>query len=170
MSDRNTPFEYAERLLAVCLEALLTTEGGEPERHFVSPTTPVLDCCNQLTVHIPLLSNEQTSPGGLAAGKSQMPKVNLVTLVVQATRCVPTVSKAGAAPPMDKQQEAARLISQDGWAIWNHLQRSKRDGSLFDGKCPAVFLDQPLPIAAGGGCAGWQFTVRPQIDGYQVVT
>lgn len=169
MSDRNTPFEYAEQLLAVCLEALLITEGGEPERHFVSPTTPVLDCCNQLTVHIPLLSSEQTSPGGLAQGKAGIPRVNLVTLVAQATRCVPVPNAKGTPPSMADQQEAARKIAQDGWAIWNHLQRSKQAGTLFDGRCPAVFLDQPLPIAAGGGCAGWQFTVRPQVDGYQVV-
>ncbi len=169
MSNVNTPFELAERLLAVCLEALLTTEGGQPERVFVSPVSPVLDCCNQLTVHQPLISTEGTSPGGLAQGKRNVPRVNLLTFVVQATRCVPGPNKQGQAPSPEKQQAAAQLIMQDGWAIWNHLNRTRQAGSLFGSKCPAVFLDQPVPIQAQGGCAGWQFTVRPQVDGYQVV-
>src|SRR6185295_13454147 len=66
-----------------------TLDGSQP-RQFVSPGLPVLDCCGQLAVYVPLISQADTAPSGLAAGKRHLTgAINHVTIQVVSSRCIP---------------------------------------------------------------------------------
>lgn len=151
----------------VCVAALDTiptadpTLSGAPDRTFVSPGTPVADCCEQLAVVVNPLAARAAQPGAKAM-------INIVTLVAVATRCIPTGVGEGQtyrAPKATELEAAARQIDADGWALWNHVQNAMRDGS-FLGQCDVKEFLAMQQLAPAGGCAGWQLTVQASLDGY----
>jgi hypothetical protein len=172
LSTVTTLHDFAVELLAHANNALATTAAGAIDRAFVSPALPAFDCCDQLTVDVRSIQTEMTAPitpipvaGHRLQGAQGV--LYLATLVVTDARCIP-VAEQNALPSMAAMQEAAQVLNEDVWAIWNGLINLHRSGQLFNGKCVALYIDPPTPVPARGGCAGWEIRVRPQIDGYEV--
>lgn len=162
----------AVEFLAAMVESLDTIPAyeagleGAPARAFVSPGTPVWDCCDQIAIHPPLIQQGGTAPGGLAAGKRHLTgTINHVTLLGTATRCIPTIDDLGRAPTPDALQASAEQLNADGWALWNHLYNLQSSGLLLS-LCDQVFFDGINAVVPAGGCAGWTVTVRAYLDGY----
>lgn len=170
MSDVATLFDFADELLTVANQALATTVGGAIDRAFVSPTLPALDCCAQLTVDVRSIQFETTSPTNPlpAIGHRATNALYLAVLVITVARCAPVVGQ-NTLPSIADMETSSRETTEDLWAIWNTLQALKREGLLFGGKCPALYIDPPVPLNAEGGCVGWVVSVRPAIDGYEPV-
>jgi hypothetical protein len=168
----------ADALLTASAEALDTVNAydatlqGAQDRQFVSPGTPVLDCCDQLTVHIPSIAQGDTTPGGLAAGKRHLTgAINIPTFHITSTRCIPVGSTSASGdfipPSAASLGEAARQLNADAWALWNHLFWLQASDMLLN-LCSEVFFDGIQELPPSGGCAGWLAQVRASLDGYQV--
>lgn len=160
-----------EELLQASIDALDTiptfdaTLEGAPERYFVSPGLPVLDCCPQLSVHAAGVTEADTTPGGLGAGRrASAARLNHVALVVTIARCIP----GEPTPPADDLEAAAEQINADGWALWNHIWNLIRADLLFS-LCGEVFWDGLRPLSPSGLCAGWTLNLRVRLDGYSEV-
>ena len=144
---------------------------GAPERQFVSPGLPVWDCCEQLAVHATPMTEADTTPGGLDAGRrsARQARINHASYVATITRCVPTgeLSAGGTytAPDTVDLTLAARQINADGWALWNRLFNAVYAGRLLT-LCDEVFWDAIIPVVPAGGCAGWTVTMRASLPGY----
>lgn len=171
MADPTDLHGLALELLTACEEALDTIPGsapgygGSPARSFVSPGTPVLDCCDQLTVHVGPLTDGRQDTAVPAAAKAAW--VNHVVLLVTVARCVPIWD--GDQPPAPAaQQDAAAQINYDKWALWNHLHNLVREGLLFS-RCGDVIWVGLTPLTPSGGCGGSLLTVRVSLDGYSEV-
>jgi len=167
---------FAEALLDACVEALDTIPiyepdlFGAPERQIISPGTPVWDCCEQLAVHVPLVGEAFTTPGGLDAGRrASRARINHVSVTATITRCVPTGAEGQSGdyqPPTPAAlSAAAEQIHADGWALFNHLFNMKSSAELLT-LCDEMFFDGVIAVVPSGGCAGWTVPVRAVIDGY----
>lgn len=164
----------AEEFLGACIASLDTIPafapglGGAPERSFISPGAPALDCCDQLTVHANFVQDAPISPGGLTAGRrATYGKVNLVSLVAVIARCVPIITEKDWPTPAE-MDAAAEQLNADAWALWNHTYNLVAAEQLFT-RCGEVYWDGINSFAPSGGCGGWNFTVRVRLDGYQEV-
>ncbi len=166
---------FAEGFLDFCVESLDTiptfmdTAGllGAPDRRFVSPGIPVWDCCEQLAVHVPLMNEADTTPGGLDAGRrTNRGYINSITFMATVTRCIPTMNNDGDPPSPAALDASAEQINADGWALWNHLHNLKASAQLLT-LCDEMFFDGILAAAPAGGCGGWTVTVRAAIGGYE---
>lgn len=165
----------AVAILGVAAESLDTIPSfephleGAPDRQLVSPGLPVDDCCPQLAVHVESAQDADTSPSGLPAGKRDIiGKINHVTIIVRATRCVPSgVDSKGnySTPSVEELEAAAEQINADGWALWNHIYNLKADGELLS-LCSELFFDGLVSIPPQGACGGWTLTLRARLDGY----
>ena len=139
---------------------------GSPERAFISAGTPALDCCNQLTVNAAPIGEAATVPLELGAGSrhQQSFRKNLVGFQITITRCGPPV---GDVPPSAEEQQAvAEQTCADAWALWNFLWNEERSGALFT-ICGGVFNDRLAPLTPSGGCYGWVFSFRAEVEGYE---
>ena len=163
-------YNIASAFLAASITALQETAAGPPERAFVAPGDPALDCCDQLTVHTASLGEYDllTGPGALAkphainrGGKPGS------TLQIQITRCVPVPREASGTiilpDPVD-QQTAARIIDEDGWALWLGLSAALKHGDLAQ-ICEGAERLGAVKMTPQGGCGGWVFTYRYPIQG-----
>ena len=158
--------------LAASIDALNKTPEGAPERAFVSPGEPAMDCCPQLSVHTQLLHEvdvrTRTSAGALGAAKQIIRGGAItVTLSIMVIRCVPgNEEKAGRiiAPPPEKLQAAAALIDSDGWALWLGLTYALKHGDLKD-TCSGAERLGGTKLTPQGGCGGWVFQYRVPIEG-----
>jgi hypothetical protein len=171
-------FVLAGVLLSAGAEALDTiptfdaTLAGAPERQLICHGPPAHDCCEQLSVFVPLMAEGDTTPGGLDAGKraSRNARINHVTLTLEITRCVPigTESTTGTYTPPTAQSitDSTEQIHADGWALWNHLFNLKSSEQLLS-LCDGMFFDGIIAVAPLGGCAGWIVPLRAQLGGYQ---
>ena len=174
MSGPADLFDLCDELLAASVEALDTIPdsapelAGSPERSFISPGLPALDCCPQLTVHSSFVQDAATSPGGLSAGRKVAGKINQVSLVATIARCIPVIDDSGTLPALADMQAAAEQINADGWALWNHLYNLWLAGLLFT-YCGEVFWEGLRPLTPQGGCAGWTLSLRVSLGGYQSV-
>lgn len=159
-------------LLGAAVESLDTIPDfhpelqGSPERAFVSPGLPALDCCDQLTVHAVGVLDAPTSPGGLAAGKRCPGRRPLAGMAVTITRCIPVISDDSTWPEPSEMEEAAAQLNADAWALWNHLYNLVCADQLFT-LCGEVFWDGLRSIAPQGGCGGWVLNLRVSLDGYE---
>lgn len=160
----------ADEFLDACAEALDTIPDydaslvGAPTRAFISHATPVLDCCDQLTVHVNALSEGDSLPIPPTASDA---RINRVTLVATITRCVPTITD-GRLPLPEEEEAAAAQVNADKWALWNHIYNLINEHMLFD-KCCEIIWGQIRPINTSGGCGGSIFTITVCFDGYQEV-
>jgi len=155
-----------QELLEAATDALDTIPNfepglaGAPARTFLSPGDPALDCCDQLTVNVTSSTFIAPVQGPLAKAPD---RINGPTLVVTATRCIPT----GEEPPIADMEAAAEQINADGWALWNHLFNLWRSEMLFT-LCGVLSMNlQPMPPS--GGCAGWRLIVQTNLEGYEEV-
>lgn len=164
--------DLADELLNASIDALNTiplfdpTLEGAPDRAFVCLGAPALDCCPQLTVHIPQILQAPTEPGGLAAGRREAGSINHIYLVVTSVRCAPGPDARGNPPSVADLTASAEQLDADAWALWNHLQNLWRAGDLFT-LCGGVFWDALRPLGPSGQCAGWTFSIHVTLDGYE---
>jgi len=169
-STVNTPFEYAQQLLAVCEDALATTIGGIPARSYIAHATPAFDCTEQLTVHIGGLSSDPTtplSPAPVTGRRFKDGTRHMLQLVATIIRCTPQPSGLNSGPPSEAALELlARTCSQDLWSIWCLVLRRMRDNELFAGSCGVLNYQGGSPSVESGAAAGWFFTVTTGIPGY----
>jgi hypothetical protein len=166
--DLNTA---AVELLVASVEALDTIPDfdagldGAPDRAFIAPGDPALDCCDQLTVNVAQILDAPTA-GGLAAGRKVAASVNHVYFAVTITRCVHVPDGDGNPPTSDELEADAAQMNADAWVLWNHLQNLWRSGDLFT-FCDEVFWDGLRPLGPSGGCGGWTLFIHISLDGYQ---
>lgn len=168
VSSIDTLNDLSMGLLAAVEAALATTAAGVPGRQFVSPGTPAFDCCPFFCVHPLILGLADTRPLFPPLEPSQRPhraSINLVAFHAYVIRCVPVPNDNGDPPPAADLTASGRTISQDGFAVWDHLKKAVRAGSLFPGDLTDVFFDGGVQLDPAGGCGGWLFTVRVQLDG-----
>lgn len=152
--------------LDACIEALDSNApglAGAPERTFISPGRPVLDCCDQLAVHVEAVTELNSTGSGQKA--RQGARTNLVTLIATSTRCIPT-GTATNPPSTEELMGAAEQLDADAWALWNHVFNMIRADQLFM-LCGEVFWDGLRALAPSGGCAGWTLQLRVQLEGYE---
>lgn len=165
----------AQELLDASVDALNTLPGfdptllGAPSRSFVAFGSPVLDCCDQLTVFVPQVLDAPTAPGGLGAGRKVAAKINHVFLIVTISRCYPVPDDKGNPPPVADLVTASEQLNADGWALWNHLYSLWTADLLFT-FCGEVFWDFLRPLGPSGGCAGWDMGVHISLGGYDDVS
>ncbi len=169
MSDVTTVHQFALDMLAALEVATATTTDGTPDRSFVSPSLPSLDCCPQLTVHVQSMGLENTNPLGptLPGQRVKLGSENLLVLVGIIARCSPQVDGVNFPDPAEITALASQT-SQDLFASWQKLKTAIDDGTLFSGRCYSTYVDPAVPLTDQGGCAGWILTVRTVIEGYEV--
>lgn len=162
--------DLALEYLDACSEALALTDKGSPDRQVVATSEPAWDCCDQLAVYVALPSVADTQPTGppLAPGHriQKYGSYYIVTLVAIVTRCVSTVDEQGRPPPAADITADAAVTNADVWALWNWIPKQVRAGALFAPKERETFVDGAVGQNAQGGCAGWAFQVRVQLDGF----
>jgi hypothetical protein len=167
----------AHDVLDACVACLDTIPGlvpglaGAPDRAFVSPGEPVWDCCDQLAVNSPSIGEQftsPTSPAGATARRHVFGRIPMVRIVTTVTRCIPQGEVVGTAyrpPTVADLEAAAAQIHADGWALHNGIYNRIAQGLLSD-RCSEVAWDGLASATPAGGCAGWTFTLRFQLDGY----
>ncbi len=170
-------FDQCVLVLDAAIEALDTIPSlapgllGAPERAFVSPGTPALDCCNQLTVNAAPIGEAPTRPLEMGAGTrhQQQFRKNYVGFAITITRCGPAgTDESGNPPSPQSQQDVAEQCNADAWALWNYLWNAERSGLLFT-ICDGVFNDRLVPLTPSGGCYGYVFSFRAEVEGYETV-
>lgn len=167
-------YDLAADFLTAVAEAMATTEAGGPARQFVSLGAPLWETgCAQASVQVLTLTEESTrdlSPAMQTGLRHARGRVNLVGFVAYAVRCV-TVSEGNQnvyQPQSDATLSAeAKAAYEDGWAIWNYVTEAIRQDVLFGGPCGDVHFDLGVPFNPQGGLAGWQFTIRAELNGYR---
>ena len=168
LSTVSTLFDMAVDLLAVCDDALTSTEAGAPAMTYVSPGVPTFDyACDTLAVYVPSLTEESTSPLNPAPSsgwRHRRGRVNLAGFTVVSARCGVT----SANPTAQQLTAAAKKNYEDGWAIWNVITQRIKDGTLFGGSCADVHYDGGLSLTPQAGLVLWQMTLRAEIGGYPV--
>lgn len=157
----------AEALLNACQDLLGTRS---PEIAFISPGTPVFDCCPMLAVHVPSIGEASTSPLlALDQGhRHNQGRVNLSALVVSIIRCDAESSTNNGLPNIPAKQATSLEVLQDAWVLWNGLYRMNEDGVLFQG-CGERIFDGARAIDPSGGCVGYLFNFRVSIPGYNAL-
>ena len=166
-SDVNSTYVLSNQFLALCADLLATTAGGTPDLAYVYPVRPPIDCCPALIVFMERLTEEQTSPltpPAATGHRAAFGRLNLVTLTVWALRCSPRVNDDGSVNLLNVLT-SAQEVQQDGWALWNGIYRAIRNGDFKD-LCADVHFGDARPIAEQGGCCGWSFSIRAELDGY----
>ena len=172
-------WHFAADLLDAAVDALDllpaedTTLEGAPERAYVSPGLPALDCA-QVVVWVAQAFEAGTDlPGGpaeLAQGvRARTARVNMVTYRLQIARCAPTPTASGSRirmPSVDGLEAASRQQAADLWVLWCGLHWAARDG-LIGAECSSIVLPPAQPLDPSGGYVGWTLTVMAQQDGYR---
>jgi hypothetical protein len=157
----------------VLLRALEDTPEGAPGYYYICAGPPSWDAFPALIVYaggpqvadtLPL--QPQLAPGHRTATYGE---VDLAVMTAVVLRCAVVLGdEESISPPTREQHEAAALqTSCDLWAALNHLKTAKRNGTLFAPKEREFFLDPPIAVNQEGGAAGWQITIRTQLDGYK---
>jgi hypothetical protein len=173
VSTIETLNDYALELLDATEAALDTTPSGAPDRAYVAPATPALDCCPELAVYVTQLSYDALSPSappGIDRKRSKLGALILASMTARFVRCVPTLTDPEAEPPSAAALTAAAAeVLRDGWAVWNVVTHRIAAGTLFDG-CVGVYIDPLEPVDDQGMCAGWLLNLRVGIQGYSTET
>jgi hypothetical protein len=159
----NDLYTQAQALLDA---SVMLLGARSPNVAFVSPGTPVFDCCPMLAVHVPSIEEAGTGPQTtvLDAGhRYRHGRLNLSTLIVSIIRCDQETN--GSLPDVPAKQATAGEVLEDAWTLWNGLNRMLSDGSLFRG-CSERFFDGARAIDSSGGCVGYLITARITIPGW----
>lgn len=168
-------YDLAVDLLDAVEAAMATTAEGAPVTSYVSLGEPAWgpEACSQAVVQVLALGEGQTSPVSPAeiTGIRHPPghHVNEVSLVAYAVRCL-FVSEGNVSPyqplTVNSLSAAAKQAYEDGWAIWNYINRAIKSQSLFGGQCQIVHFVGGQPINPEAGLGGWRFGLRVELDGY----
>jgi len=145
---------------------------GAPERQLVAPPGDIVAACDQVLVNesgVGSMATRPQSPAAAAGKKHVFGRVTEATLQVAVTRCclpVGTTSGRIYTPPSAAQeQEAARQLLADGWALWNGLFTRMVRGDLLD-RCSSIGWEGMSPIGPLGACGGHLLTLRVALAGY----
>jgi hypothetical protein len=170
-STVDTLYDLAAELLGFCAAALDTLPAGAPDRQYVSIGPPALDC-DQLTVHVLQVGEGQTSPANTPLDRMRrgvtVPRIELSFMVVTIVReCYPgpTGKQLTRPPEVADLNAAARIISADGWLLYNAVPAALAAGELW-GACNFTGWEPLQPIPASGNVAGWTFPMQVKIDGF----
>jgi hypothetical protein len=176
VSTVSSMWQLAVELTNAVADAMATTDAGAPDTTYQTLGAPAfLDGCAQAAVEIPLLSEGATNPmtpPESTGMRHQRGRLNLVSMVAYAIRCIPVTDANGQMLPQFQSPSPATLSAiakagyEDGWAIWNWVNHAIRNGSLFGGPCSVVHFDGGIPYAPEAGLGGWRFAVRVELDGY----
>lgn len=173
-STVDTLYDLAAELLGFCAAALDTLPVGAPDRQYVSIGPPAFDC-EQLTVHVLQVGEAATSPANTPLDRMRravtVPRIDLSFMVVTIVRdCYPGPSGANAnrPPEVADLDAAARIISADGWLLWNIVPAALAAGELW-GACNFTGWEPMQPVPAQGKVAGWTFPLQVKIDGFTPV-
>lgn len=163
-------YDIAAAFLAASYDALALTEAGPPGRAYVNPGEAPMDCCGELVVWTQSIADQASQiPEAKQLRHGKQP---LLTIIVRATRCAPTMTERDGKirfPDTADLMAAAKEVEQDGWALWNHLSEELRHGTL--GKiCAGAYRDGAVKLQPQGGCVGWTFTFRYPLEGGAIGT
>lgn len=163
-----TVFDYAEELLTLCDEALLTTPSGTIDRKYVSPGVPAIDCAT-LAVWPSSLGLDTTNPTAPppSGHRHVYGMLNLIGFGIAIVRdCVPVTGARASDPPLAAALSAsAEIISADVWAIWDLIPKRMAEGDLFGGRCTELYMDSALSLPTQGQTAGFVVNVRASVRG-----
>lgn len=176
MTDAGSLFQACVEYRDAVQAAVATAPGGPIARAYVSPGPPAWDCCQPGQICVWTLGPEQaaSSPSSPVLAPGQRDEIgvalNVVTLVAQVIRCVPTLGKGGQIPSVASLETAAEVVIGDVWAVWNHVKTLWRAGTLFPrsgARARSLFFEPTVPNDPAGGCGGFDITVRVTLDGYR---
>ena len=156
----------AQLVLTTAQACLATTAAGTPSISYVAPAAPAFDCCPALIVHVATLGEEATSPLSPVPATGQRTKygrINLAGLVVSALRCAPKVQPDGSVLTTDIEAVALE-VQEDAWALWCGFAHAIQCETFLD-LCSVVHFDRGFSIPEQGGCVGWHFNLRAQLNG-----
>ncbi len=165
-SDIDSLTDLAEQLLATAANALLATDAGPPVDQYMSPAAPAFDCCPALIVHVASLQEEITSPTGpppVTGMRNRYGSIILAQMIVNVLRCAVSPLPNGSVP-LAAVTADARMVQQDGWALWNGINCAIKNG-IFEDLCSIVHIDRAGVVPEQGGCVGWQMWIRAEIGG-----
>lgn len=165
-SDVTSLNDLAQLVLTTARACLATTAAGAPTTYYVAPASPAFDCCPALIVHVAALTEESTSPLSPApatGSRTKYGRINLANMVVTALRCAPRVQADGSVLTADIEAVALE-VQEDAWALWCGFMHAIQCETFLD-LCSDVHFDRGISINEQGGCVGWQFNFRAQIEG-----
>lgn len=174
MADVTDLYEKAAAFLHASQQALAFTPSGPPDRAYVSPGQPAIDC-EQLVVWNESLSESQFLAG--SGAESRAKAINRgglakATIRIQITRCVPLPKTSGGRVtwPTPAELDASALqIDEDGWALWLGLNDALKHGDLHEACSGAERLGaEKMPLQ--GGFGGWLFSYRIPLEGGRLGT
>lgn len=156
-------FDVARALLDAVVDYYQGLNVGLPERRFVAPYVPILDC-EQLTVHVErTFGNEGDSALQVIQPISGHPGHSLRTavFVIGVSRCVPMHEQVGdgiVLPPLADEEAAAAQIHSDAVHLYNAVLTAEKNGDL--GHCNLVAILEWISAGneaglAGGGLRVW---------------
>lgn len=170
-STVDTLYDLQVELLEFCAAALAELPSGAPARQYVAIGPPALDC-EQLTVHAFQVGEGVTSPTATPLDRMRRgvttPRIDLAFLVVTIVRdCYPgpTGANLNQPPSAADLDAAAKIISADGWMLWNAVPAALRAGELW-GACNLTAWEPLQPIPPSGQVAGWTFPLQVKIDAF----
>jgi hypothetical protein len=174
MADVTDLYEKAAAFLLASQESLAFTPSGPPDRAYVSPGQPAIDC-EQLVVWNESLNESQFLAG--SGAESRAKAINRgglakATIRIQITRCVPLPKQSGGKltwPAPADLAASALQIDEDGWALWLGISAAIRDGDLAEQCSGAERLGaEKMPLQ--GGFGGWLFGFRVPLEGGRLGT
>ena len=176
VSTVSSMYDIAVDLLGAVEAAMASTPAGAPDETYVTLGDPAWAAqCSQAVVQIPLLSEggtNPTSPPEVTGMRHSRGRLNLVSMLAYAMRCAPVTDGNDQYLPPYQAPGAATLSAiakagyEDGWAIWNWVNRAVLNGTLFDGPCSIVHFDGGTPYTPEAGLGGWRFAVKVELGGY----
>lgn len=174
ISNVESMYDLAVDFLDAVVSAMATTdEGIDGLTSYVTLGEPALASdCDQAIVQITGLGEGATSPTTppeVTGTRHSRGRLNLVGMTAYALRCSPITEGSGQVvqlPSFASLQETAKIGYEDGWAIWNWVNRAINSESLFNGPCTVVHFDGGIPFTPEAGLGGWLFRIRVELNGY----
>lgn len=167
-------FDLAGEFLSAVTAAMATTDAGAPDESYITLGDPAWDTlCGQAVVMIPQLGEGATNPSSppeQTGMRHTRGRINLVSMVAYAVRCAVSVDSQNLppfqAPSTDTLTAIAKAGYEDGWAVWNYVNRAIDRHELFGGPCIDAHMEAGTPFTPEAGLGGWRFLVRVELGGY----
>lgn len=174
ISTVSSMYDLATEFLGAVTAAMATTEEGiDGLTSYVVLGEPALASdCDQAIVQVFGLGEGATGPSTppeVTGIRHSRGRLNLVGMTAYALRCSPITQTNGGVvqlPSFAALQQTAKIGYEDGWAIWNLVNRAINSESLFNGPCTVVHFDGGIPFTPQAGLGGWLFKIRVELNGY----
>ena len=177
VSTVESMYDLAVDFLDAVVNAMATTHAGIADlTSYVTLGEPALASdCDQAIVQITGLgegATNPTTPPEVTGIRHSRGRLNLVGMAAYALRCS-AITEGNAQvvqlPSFATLQETAKIGYEDGWAIWNWINRAINSQSLFDGPCTVVHFDGGIPFTPEAGLGGWMFRIHVELNGYNPI-